>query len=645
MKIKCMIDKQKFNKKPTGYETAGIQKRLAQTEVSVDELSKLLSSGCTFKPALLNGTKSDDWISQQIFALDFDGNTTIQSELDRCVELNILPIFGYTSFSHTEEKHKFRLVFALDEPITDRYIRNKLQITLIKIFSNSDQVTFDPARIFYGGKKLIYDNMNDRINVSDIIDNYYKDEFINTIPLSKSKEKTAETLVAKGVECGGNLMGEYITGIDFDNTNNIFPHQVQSPETPCVIKLIRDRNEEKLREKLNYPKRIFETEMEFLDFIRKEIDLGELLELKYPSSFKCLLHVDSDNSAGIFKNEDGVYLYKCFSSNCRHGNRALNIITLIESLTNFRSRHKTYEFIKSIFNIELCETEFQKEQIKNIANIQKALYTSEFNANCPVANNNTRHVQRLFLTLLTLASQHIYDEDYTDREGNIIFFASLNHIGKEMNLNKIDAEKISQRLSVLIYHKLIIKLDDIDIPEKLLKKSQGYAIHSNYEKRVNWYAIPSFVIEHYADIEIQGRKWKTFGYTIIGSSREMFYRAEGKAIADYIYPQHKYTIDKSTGEIMDRTTSKSSDEKTNIIVKNILKLIDKKGYVLEKQVTSLLMKEYGCCEDTAKRQFKKSQAEIIEKYNLKKTQTTKILKEQYNIKSKGYPYIYVKNNT
>ena len=84
--IKCMLDRKTFTKKPNGFESSGIQLRLSQAEISIEELATLLCNGATFKPAYLNGTKSKDWASQQIFALDFDEGTTIDKELERCKE-------------------------------------------------------------------------------------------------------------------------------------------------------------------------------------------------------------------------------------------------------------------------------------------------------------------------------------------------------------------------------------------------------------------------------------------------------------------------------------------------------------------------------------------------------------------------------
>ena len=112
MNIKCMIDKVYYKDKPQGKEIGLIQNRLRAIDITIEDLAKELIGGASFRPSFLLGKKENGWSSQQVFALDFDNNTTIDEELHRCKELNILPVFAYTSFSHTEEHHKFRLVFA-----------------------------------------------------------------------------------------------------------------------------------------------------------------------------------------------------------------------------------------------------------------------------------------------------------------------------------------------------------------------------------------------------------------------------------------------------------------------------------------------------------------------------------------------------
>ena len=172
-KIKVMYFNKCYKEKPTGAgEIVLIQKSLKQTEISLSELAEGLAKGCTFKPAYLKGTKSSDWSQQQLFALDFDEGTTIMEELQRCKTLNLIPVFGYTSFSHTENHHKFRLVFCTEDVITDLVLRNQIQESLMQAFPSVDQKCKDPSRLFFGGKSLICQNYNARIQPDLLLSQY-----------------------------------------------------------------------------------------------------------------------------------------------------------------------------------------------------------------------------------------------------------------------------------------------------------------------------------------------------------------------------------------------------------------------------------------------------------------------------------------
>ena len=168
--IECMYFDKKYNQKPTGLEVAHIQKALKPTTIDIKTLAEGLSHGCTFKPAFLNGTTSKGFISQEIF----DDGFTIDEALNRCKQKNILPAFGYTSFSHKPEHHKFRLIFHSDKVIKDCEERDKVQLALMTVFPECDKVCKDSSRLFFGGKGLICLNENAVINPETIIDKYYK---------------------------------------------------------------------------------------------------------------------------------------------------------------------------------------------------------------------------------------------------------------------------------------------------------------------------------------------------------------------------------------------------------------------------------------------------------------------------------------
>jgi len=628
-----MLDKKTFAQKPNGFEPGGIQKRLSQTEIEIEELAILMSNGATFKPALLNGTKSKDWLSQQIFALDFDEGTTILCELKRCIELNINPVFGYKTFSYTEDKEKFRLVFCNNEIITDIDIRNDFQKLLIELFPNSDNVTFDPTRLFFGGIGLIECDFDNRINIDNILNKY--NDMLNDLKNNDMEIKNKSS--NSGASRKGVLHNNDIIDI---------PILSSTPKTPnsnsdiYTIKAISNRDIKYLIEKYgSSDKKIFETNQEFIDYIRKKINLGELLEFHYPSSIKCIFHDDNNNSAGIFQADDGAWIYKCFGCNVTY-----NIVGVIERLANFQSRPRTYKFIKDMFNLEIMETEWQKEQKEILFENLNILNDGEFEINCPQANKNIKGIKHYLEKLILIAMNNVHNENLTDKDGQVVFFASANYICKQMGISPNSINKIYQKLVVLTYHKLLNKLDDKELPERFLKRAMAININSDKNNHVNFFSIPSFTVNNSPEIEQRGKQWKENHYTMKGVSREMFYRAEGLEVANKLYPQYKKVTENVDGtyQVVDRTTTKKSDVRTNNIVKVIHELIDEYGYATERKIVISLKDKYKYI--TTEIQIKKSLKEICDLYGLKRIRANKIIKEQYNINSNGYPFIICKED-
>jgi hypothetical protein len=616
MKIKCMLDNKGYNDKPQGKEIGAITNRLAteKVEIEINKLAEKLIKGHTFKPAVV-GKKEAEWMEQILFALDFDENTTIDSELNRCKELNILPVFAYTSFSHQEDHHKFRLVFCANEVITNYETAKTLQLTLMNIFINCDEKCKNISRLFFGGRKLIYTNYNNTINYKEIIDKY-------SIKIEEgfSPRKIKDNTIIPIISSGEKPLGE-----DSKYYN---------------LKALRDRNVEYLKNKINNPKIILENNQAFFNYI-KGYDLGDLLEIKYPNSFRCILHEDNNPSAGIFQNEEGTYLYHCFSCGVSY-----NIINLIEVLGNFKSRPKAYKFMREIFNIEIQETEFQKEQKELLDENLRVLINGELEKNCPITYKNISRNIKYLSQLLLIAKDNVYNEKFTDSDDNIVFYASNTYICKLLNMSENSSTEISKKNALFAYHMLLNKLEDSEIPDEILKRSQ--AINANddkYRKHINCYSIPSYNTIAFKEIEAQGEKWKENNYSMTGISREMFYRGEGLEVANWLYPQHTHVYDKEQEQTLDRTTTSKSNERTDEIVKIIFSILEIQPYVTEKYIIDELSAsgDVPTTKKEAEKQLKKSLQEILLTYNLVRLRCNKDIKKLYNVESEGYPFIIVKN--
>lgn len=166
-RIRICLDSEGFDQKPRKKDVIAISRRIAKqtTEVAIEDLMKsiTLPNAQTFTPAYFqNGERfNENWAGQQLFALDIDDGLRIDEAIKLSAELKVNPTFIYSSFSHTENQHKFRMVFFLNEEIQDSRVRKVIQTCLTTLFPMADRNANDEARLLFGGKKI--EHINDSI--------------------------------------------------------------------------------------------------------------------------------------------------------------------------------------------------------------------------------------------------------------------------------------------------------------------------------------------------------------------------------------------------------------------------------------------------------------------------------------------------
>lgn len=606
--IKCMLDKKTFTKKPSGIESGGIQNRLSQTEIEIEELANLLSNGATFKPAYLNGTKSKDWTSQQIFALDFDDGTTIKSELDKCIELGINPVFGYKTFSYTEYKEKFRLVFCNNEIITDIDLRNDFQKLLIGLFSNSDGVTFDATRLFFGGKGLIECDYDNRIDVKDIMDKY-KEILINIKRLSKSTPASTLRFI----------------NTDKQSSSSISIAKAQHPTPQTVrgdllhINAIKSLDIGLMKSLLNINKDsnvLCINKQEVYNYMNS-IDLCEFTNIY--GTVNCILpeHEDDTPSAHIYETDNGTQIYKCFGCNAKY-----TIISLVEKIAKCK-RIKAIEFIKKIYNIKLQQSEWQKEQLEILDTNIELLLSDEFKEIYPQLHSLIRTRKSNLIALNNYEKMNVTDEDFS-LDDNPLFFVSLDSL---MDIfGSKDKTRVSQSVTLFTLLSLLNKVPHDKLPEEVLKKAKHIATIYKHKKLVNFYSIDSYGVNSLEESNKIATILKENNFSLKGLSREYLLRTFGVEFTNKVYPQ--YTYENNLG------TTEKSDKNCNKIATYILEGIEAQGYILEKDLRVNYVTES---------QWKRSIQEILDSYGLIKVTANKEIKKKYNINvsARSYPKIII----
>lgn len=171
---KLLLDEKCFHSKPVKNEIPLINNRIVNhpVDIHIIELSKQVTSpnGKSWLPAYLEGArKNESWRSQSVFALDFDNKdskTKSQNDnpisfkqvLERLKDYGLACAFAYTTFSHADNWHKYRVVFQINEPVVEKGVRDAIQNALMMLFPECDKGCRDASRIFFGGKDIVYAN-------------------------------------------------------------------------------------------------------------------------------------------------------------------------------------------------------------------------------------------------------------------------------------------------------------------------------------------------------------------------------------------------------------------------------------------------------------------------------------------------------
>lgn len=230
---------------------------------------------------------------------------SIEDAKDKLKKLGLDYSIIYTTLSHNENQHKFRILFLLDNPIKDVDVAKQVYLnlgqTLKKVDIISDRQALEPIRIFYPGK------------VIEVKEN----SFLDISKLDKYIEPEKEPKKNKKVSPNSNIR---INKIVIDKNSEID----KEPNRLICLETFLDYINANIIEfkEIDYANRY--------DEINKLINLMEILNVTEGERFKCIMpeHEDTNPSSYIYL-KNNITVYHCFGCDTR-----MNSIQLIRKLFN-----------------------------------------------------------------------------------------------------------------------------------------------------------------------------------------------------------------------------------------------------------------------------------------------------------------------
>lgn len=611
------IDSIKYKEKPP---TAGrITKEIAKNEVAVTpiDLEQALISGQTVVLATMqNGERTNlNMIQQQIVMLDFDN--VIHEDIDGSRKKNKIRATGsaytslqdimvdsfikenasfiYTTFSHTNSWHKFRVVFFLDVPLTTEYQVNAMYEDLLKKFPTADNLK-DPAHLFYGGTHSHEIDFNNVLAVPDNVLQAVKPEVA-----VKAKESSPVLPLPK-------------------------PIKVDVPEDELLTwQLIRAGRKEDVKDRLKgYGVRVHSKPQAMT--VLKSFNMIEFLGLKNKNCFD-LFHYEENPSASVFKMENAdIWLYKCHSASEEY---TADIIRLTSRLlgTSFIG---ALNYLIEVTGITIVMTEQVlaiREQCDVFSNV---LTSNDLRTNYPNVHFRFGRYVSEVVTILSIFKENVYEDSNGDIRS--LSWYNLENLAEKLGKRTSSKKTVERLLNLLCLTSWIDKLQDSQIPTELLKKLKSSQDGNKYAKRGNVFELLLLDDDFFEKLERECFSMKQHGFTMKGFSREMVIRTFGIEMADKVFVQDTT-----------KTISIGSDKIATSIHAITLDMIEKQGYAYEKDIYAKVKIKWKT-QAYAEIKFKRCLGEMLDLYDLKIITMNNACKAHFGLDTttKSYPKVIVK---
>lgn len=542
-------------------------------------------------------------IGQELVMLDFDNKDmnniyTIEDlEADEFMLDNAC--FIYRTFSdRNSEVDKFRVVFRLDRIVTLNKEIEAIYQSLFKKYPQADSSVGQTSRLFFGS--------NSGYEVIDW------DNRLDTTKLAEVRN----TDISKEVKA---IIGEII--------DDSIPNYE-------LLKLGRyDIVKAKLGD--NY-KQEFPDDYNAMNYF-KSLDMREFLELPNENPFYDIFHEETEPSASVFYAEEhGIYLYKCFSASNKYCG---NIISLLERYLKISSI-EVVNLLVELTGSTVTNTSQLGQSKFNAQKFKKELKSGELKQTYPELYQYFSKYQ----VEIPIILDFMYDYVYMDDNGELRYlnYYSIKNLAKQLaritNQKKVSLDRTRKILYHMIVTEIVKKQPEAEIPKEIMKniileqKKDATKLRTS-----NVYTPTNLTDENTAVSEGIAKVLRENKVTVGSLSYELVYRLFGEEKANQDFPQSYQPLIEQKKIKMSKTDnnlSQASEKLEKSAVSIIMREIEEKGYVYEKDVISKVAKARRLkVRDTAER-FKKLRADIYNKYGLNTCRLTKELYNQLEINEK-----------
>ena len=589
---KIHLDTKEFTSKPLDSQTlSNLHKRICKTveEIAPKELAESLANGQTMVLGVMKNEvrKKVNLNYQEVIALDFDDNTTIE-EIKNTDFIKDNASFIYTTFSHTEGHHKFRVVFFLEDKLTNNEQVLAVYNKLFEMFPTADVNCKDSSRLFFGGKSYTEINFNNRLDANTIVD------LPEGSPIAERQEQLE---------------------LAVDNT------KVEDVNIKPTWWLIRHGHDDLVKARLSKYKATTHHQATAMEYV-KSLNMGEVLDLPTERNFNDLFTQDANPSANVYKLEDSeVWLYT------RHSSDESKRFTgsLIQVVQKLKKTHfmGALMYLIEVMDIDFKATKEIQRLINEIEIYSTLLLSKDLKSTYP-------HVAKIFrdgrtnyasdvVQILQIAKNNVVE---IDGEIRMISQLSSRELAERIHGTQNKKKRVQTVLNLMSTTEWIDKLSTDDLPEALKAKLVEYQKANNRKYRKNVIEFKYLGSDFFGVLNNKCEVMLDKGFTARATlTKEGLQNTFGDSEANKVFNQDT-----------DRKVSKLSNDVETEAVHFIMEMITTNGYVEEKAVIEHLSNFIG--KSLSDYKFKQLRSKITEGYGLERVRLNKALKKEFAVSDK-----------
>ncbi|MGX7419080.1 hypothetical protein ACWOFR_09725 [Carnobacterium gallinarum] len=512
--VYCFVDNVRYTIKPLEGGVGNIIKNILSKEhfkasLSMEELASYMGNAHAIIPCKLKiySNKKENFVKTNLIIIDID-NKDEQIEKYGYITINSIKdepfikdncSFIQKSISYTEELNKFKLVFRTNRDITSLDEMEKIYSYFIRKYPFADTSVQSSTRIFFGGIGVDEIDYSNTLTIDDID--------LSNIEL-KRHDSTDDEII----------------------NNNALPNGQSE-----FIDLLKEDNETKVKEALLKQKKNQKktTNYDELLSIIQSINLHDLLDCP-KGLFLDLFHVEENPSSNIYKDDKGIYHYKCFSES-ENGNN----LDLVGIIAKVKEIHRMDAFFYLVWQLELLPDEFNLAKKSIIHHLEE------------IDNDNSRYINankifgkktKEFMEVIEILFNNL---SIVDKK--IVSFSRMSGNLMSKKMNEQDEtyrhNKYAKFLSFCSFFGFIKKCEDSEIPKVLLGEVEKKKKENNFVHRDNVYQLCVLNDSFFENLEEKCKKMVDAGFVYSSFTYKVLIRIFSEEEVCKHFPQEKIRHD------------------------------------------------------------------------------------------------------